>query len=116
MYGTATSTEWGQGVGQMATAQDYWDRRHVYYPSYYAVTVTTLQVGTNHPLSGRRREWKLAECSSPAPVPVELASLPPVVLPPPQARCRPARLVQLHGGTRERRALRRSIERKDARF
>jgi hypothetical protein len=61
-----------------------------------------------------RRDWKLVEVCCPPPVPVELASRPPVVLPPAQARPRPARLARLYGGSRERRAVRSRLERKDA--
>jgi hypothetical protein len=81
------------------------------YPTSW--TVTTYSVGSiGYPAAPR--SWKLAESCSPPPVPVELASRPPVVLPPPQALRRPTHLARLQGGTRERRALRRSIERKEA--
>jgi hypothetical protein len=49
------------------------------------------------------------------PAPLSLCILEPVVLPPPEAPRGVAFLARLHGGTRERRALRASVERKDGR-
>jgi hypothetical protein len=49
------------------------------------------------------------------PAPLSLCILDPIVQPPPEAPRSVAFLARLHGGTRERRALRDSVEKKDAR-
>jgi hypothetical protein len=57
-----------------------------------------------------------AECSSPPPCPVELASLPMPPLVPPEARTGATWLARMQGAARERRALRDGVEKKDARL
>lgn len=54
-----------------------------------------------------------AECSSPPPCPVALASLPMLVLPPPEADRSVTWLTHTQGASRGRRPLRNSVEKKD---
>jgi len=56
-----------------------------------------------------------AECSSPPPCPVWLASLPMPIPEPPEARTGVVWLSHVQGAVRERRALRDGVEKKDAR-
>jgi len=104
-----------QTWGSFSNGNGYLQTGYVLFPSYYGSASTYALPSVDPPPEGSRRAWKLAECCCPPPVPVERASLPLVALRPRHACRRLLLLPRLYSGARERRAVRRVVERKDAR-